>query len=179
MSPEPVCDDCRKNGIPQVRIFDMPLHHQLALEAYMGEADPKAAVLAASKASGLKPATIKEMIRGRRAPEFRRVFQLCLEAKGLHIGGIVSILAECAGATEQKWNPAEGQFNEFKDFRTRLNTAKAAAKFLELEPPKSGGGPGQVNQIVIQHNLGSGEEIDPPSVFRVKPPGEVVDVETS
>lgn len=177
LSPPPVCDSCRSDGVPpRIRTFAMPLNHQLALKAFMGETNPQTALRAASKASGLKQSTIKQMIAGRRAPEFRRSFQLCLEAMGLDLVGIASLMAECAGATESKWNPKEEKFNSFIDHRTRLNTAKAAARLLELEAPKHAS-PGQVNIIKIDHNLGGGDEISPPNVLEVKPIPESVDVE--
>lgn len=180
-SPEVVCDSCRTNGIPRIPKFTIALHHRKLIDAYFGEDDPRNALAAASRASGLTQRTIKDILAGRRAPEVRRVFQLKLEAMGLGPEGVATILGDCAKATEQKWNPKEEEFNEFPDYRTRLNTIKYAGKLQELEPPKVAG-PAQVNNIVIKTNLGiSGDpvEVDSPSRLRVRKPEEVVDIDVS
>lgn len=181
-SPDVVCDECRRDGVPHIPTFALPLQHMKLVDAYFQHMnDPRNAMPAMVKASGLTQKTITEILGGRRAPAVRRVFQLKLEGLGLGPEGVAAVLGECVKAVEHKWNPAEEQFNEFTDFRTRLNTVKYVGKLQELEPPKSSG-PTQVNQIVIKTNLGTvGEprEVDSPSRFRVQKPEEIVEIDAS
>lgn len=181
-SPDIVCDQCRRNGVPKIPIFALQLQHMKLVKAFFENMnDPRKAMPAMVEASGLTQKTITEILGGRRAPAVRRVFQLKLEGMGLGPEGVATILGDCAVAVEVKWNPAEEQFNEFKDYRTRLNTAKYVGKLQELEPPKSSG-PSQINQIVIKTNLGTVAdpvEVDSPSRFRVREPEEIVEIDAS
>jgi hypothetical protein len=157
----------------------MALHHQLALKAYFGASNPREALKAAAEASGLTKASINDLIAGRRSPEFRMAFQRYMELRGLNHYGVTNVLVEAMKAEEHKWNPTEEIFEHFPDHRTRLNTVKHVTKLMQLDPPVNAA-PMAAVQVTINHNLGSGEEIDPPGVFRVKPKpvdDEVIDVE--
>jgi len=175
----PVCTECRTNGIPQVRHYKMPLHYRLALKAYLGAANPREALKAASEASGLTKASIQNLIAGRRSPEFRMAFQRLMEMRGLDMNSVTNVLADAMKAKEHKWNPHIEEFEHFDDHRTRLNTVKHVTKLMQLDPPVNTA-PIAAVQVTINHNLGDGEEIDPPGVFRIKPKpvdDEVIDIE--
>ncbi len=168
-APDPICNDCSTNGIPPRRhTLMLGLPERLALKAYFNCPNPAKARAAAAAASGFSMSHIDNMIHGRRCPEFRRAFQLLLEEHGLGFHGIAKILGEAALADEHKWNPKNEVFDAFPDHRTRVNVAKQATRLQELEPSQKGAGTAAV-QVVINHNLGSGEEIDPPGTLRITP----------
>lgn len=176
-SPPSVCDSCRKNGIPKIPVFALSPAKTLAMrEITDPHADPKTAILRASRASGLKQSTIKNMLAGRGDPKFRRAYQVYLDGVGLGPEGIAKIMGESAKATEFKWNKADQVFDEFPDHRTRLSTAIAAAKQLDIDGLKSAGGAHHVQAIVINHNLGDGKEIDAPGTMSIQVDREVIDV---
>lgn len=138
------------------------------MEIIVGAPSLAAGIRAAAKATGYSPANLREMLAGRRVPEFRRAFQLLLEASGADIETCAQVVGEAMRAREYKYHPAEEEFVSFPDHRTRLRAAQHATKMLELEPPV--GNAIQIGVgVTIKTNLGSGETIDPPNIFRAFP----------
>jgi len=172
----PVCDECANRGIPKVRSFTLPLHQQIALKAYLEAPNPTQALKDAAAASGMATGSIRNLLTGRRSPEFRMAFLRLLEEKGVGLTDIASIMGDAAQAEEHKFNSASGEFEHFPDHRTRMIVAKHATKIMSLEPPVAMKNQPAVN-LTINHNLGGGEEIDPPNYLRVKPSDEVVDID--
>lgn len=175
-SPEPMCLECRTKGIPQKRQFTMPLHHQLALDAYFTEIDPKLAMRAAMKASGLSRATIYNLMNGRSNPAWKAAFQTKLQACGADYGTLADKLVEGLGAMENKYHPAKEEYVHFDDHRTRLGYIRHLTRLLDLDsgPGRPAGSAVQVNVIT---NLGRGEEIAPPNVMGPAVDGEVIDID--
>lgn len=171
--PLPHCASCRENGVPQAKFLNLTPRHLKAIDVIIAGPTYTQGLTAAAAATGYSRDYLKELFHGRRIPEFRRCFQMKLEAMGASIDKIIQVKVGALDADEQKWNPAEERFNAFPDWRTRLRASQDVAKLLEMEPPKDD----SVNvgvAIKIETNLGDGETIDPPNIMRPKP--LVVDV---
>jgi hypothetical protein len=171
-APEPHCLKCRTQGPPEPEFLNLTSRHRLAIKHIMAAPSLAAGYRAAAAATGYNEHYLYLLASGRRVPEFRRYFQLKLEAAGGDINKVVKVCVDAMDADEMKWNPKEEEFDSFPDHRTRLRAGQHVGKMLELEPPKADG----INvgvAIKIETNLGGGETFDPPNVMRPKP---IVDV---
>lgn len=165
---EPHCLRCRTEGPPEPEFLNLTARHRLAIQHILAAPDLKAGYRAAAAATGYSKKYLYHLASGRRVPEFRRYFQLKLEAAGADISKVVAVCVDALDAEEVKWNPASEVFDSFPDHRTRLRAGQHVGKMLELEPPKADGITVGV-AIKIDTNLGSGETFDPPQIFRPKP----------
>jgi hypothetical protein len=169
-SPDPHCARCRENGVPQPKFLTLTLRHRKVAECLLGASNPAEGVRNAAKATGFSEVYIRHLREGRRLPEFRRFYQMYLEQAGGDIARVAQVQVACMNeATEQKYHPKAEVFVEFPDWRTRLRASQHIGKMLEMEPPKAEGGVSVGVAIKIETNLGTGETVDPPSVFRAKP----------
>lgn len=167
-SPDPHCLKCRTDGPPQPTFLNLTNRHRKAIEHILAAPDLKTGYRNAAAATGFSRKYLYLLATGRRVPEFRRFFQLKLEAAGGDINKCVKVAVEAMDAEEVKWNPANEVFDSFPDHRTRLRAGQHVTKMLELEPPKADG----INvgvAIRISTNLGGGETHDPPNIMRPKP----------
>jgi hypothetical protein len=165
---EPHCLKCRTAGPPEPKFLNLTARHRKAIEHIMAAPDLPTGYRNAAAATGYSRKYLYHLASGRRVPEFRRFFQLKLEAAGADINKVVSVCVDAMDADEHKWNPASEQFDAFADHRTRLRAGQHVGKMLELEPPKADG----INvgvAIKIETNLGTGETHDPPNIMRPKP----------
>jgi hypothetical protein len=172
-APEPHCARCRKHGRPPPpKFLSLTQRHLTAIDAIMAAPTLAQGLTRAAEATGYSRAHLVHLAAGRRTPEFRRFFQLKLEAAGADINKVVKVKVDALDADEYKWNPKEEKFDDFPDHRTRLRASQDVTKLLEMEPPKSDGISVGV-AIKFETNLGSGETHDPPNVLRAKPIVEV------
>jgi hypothetical protein len=172
-APEPHCANCRENGRPPAPKFLSLTHrHLTAINEIMAAPTFSQGLTRAAEVTGYSREYLRHLAAGRRMPEFRRFFQLKLEAAGADINKIVQVKVEALDADEVKWNPKAEVFDAFPDHRTRLRASQDVTKLLEMEPPKSDGISVGV-AIKFETNLGTGETHDPPNVLRAKPIVEV------
>jgi hypothetical protein len=172
-APLPHCASCRTNGVPQPKFLNLTNRHRQAIDLILAAPSLQDGYRAASEATGFSRQYLYQLATGRRVPEFRRFFQIKLEAAGADMDKVIAVKVGALDAEEQKWNPKEEQFNSFPDWRTRLRASQDCTKLLEMEPPKAEGASVGI-AIKIETNLGTGETHDPPNVMRPKP--AVVDV---
>jgi hypothetical protein len=164
---EPHCLRCRTEGPPEPEFLNLTARHRLAIKHIMAAPDLKTGYRNAAAATGYSKKYLYHLASGRRVPEFRRYFQLKLEAAGADVTKVVGVCVDALDANEVKWNPKAEVFDEFPDHRTRLRAGQHVGKMLELEPPKADG----INvgvAINIETNLGTGETYDPPNIMRPK-----------
>jgi hypothetical protein len=172
-APEPHCARCRENGRPPAPKFLSLTHrHLTAINEIMAAPTLTLGLTRAAEVTGYSREYLRHLAAGRRIPEFRRFFQLKLEAAGADINKVVQVKVDALDADEVKWNPKVEVFDHFPDHRTRLRASQDVTKLLEMEPPKSDGISVGV-AIKIETNLGAGETFDPPNVLRAKPIVEV------
>ena len=167
-SPDPHCLKCRTHGPPKPKFLNLTERHLKAIQYIMAAPDLRTGYRNAAKATGFSKKYLYLLATGRRVPEFRRYFQLQLEAAGADINKVIQVTVEAMDADEVKWNPTNEVFDHFPDHRTRLRAGQHVTKMLELEPPKADGLRVGV-AIAITTNLGDGETHDPPNIMRPKP----------
>lgn len=166
--PLPSCLACRTNGRPRPQFLNLSRRHRKALEILIAAPNLPKGISAAARATGYSQSSIRDLINGRRTPEFRRAFQVMLEAGGADLMTVARVIGEALRANDYKYHSALEDFVHFPDHRTRLRAAQTATKLLELEPPNGYGVQIGVG-VQIKHNLGAGETIEHPSVFRAFP----------
>lgn len=176
-TPELVCRQCQEKGIPSQPYFDLKPEHLVAMTEITRATDIKTGLRNAAAASGLDEDYIrKKLLTGRRVPEFRRLFQFWLEAKGMDVVSCITAAVAAMKADEIKYHSGEEVFYKFPDHRTRLRAAQWGVKMLEGEPPKTSKGNATRVNVVMQTNLVAGSEVDPPGTMRAKAATAIVDV---
>jgi hypothetical protein len=170
--PMPHCMTCRTHGKPKPQFLSLTARHRRAIACVLAAPSLSGGYKEAARVTGYSVQAIRDLFAGRRTPEFRRCYQLMLEAAGADMARLVEVQVECLAAMDHKYHPKLEEFVAFPDHRTRLRAAQHLTKQLELDPPKADGGSLGV-AITFNTNLGRGETYDPPNIMRANP---VVDV---
>jgi len=154
-APPIMCEPCKEKGPPPIDPVGLTHQQRLALKELMRDGT----MTSAAKASGLSVSYVRDMLKGRTNPEFRRAFQLLLEMEGLDIFSIAKGLRSCAYAMEAKYHPAQEEMVYVPDMKTRLKAWTTLTRLHELDPPRKEQTETAI-QIVIDHNLSPPTERD-------------------